>query len=333
MTVYRHRDKWRYDFWKGGVRQRESGYETKTEAKAAEAEARKRLKKTNLGFISLCESRLRDLKERRTDKYFKENKAFIEKLILEWGNKKEITRKDVEDYLNQVAKKSHFVANKQLRFLKALFNHGVERDMSENPAEKIKYFSVDKKKKYIPPQEDVGKVLSVLLPKQRAYIMAIINTLARVNEINKLKWEDVRGEYLVLRTRKSKNSDLTERVIPINETLKEVIDSMPKISEYVFCHPVNKKPYLYRSKLLKRACEKAKVKEFGYHALRHYGASKLADSGVPITDIQALLGHQRPTTTDIYLQSIRPSLKGAMKNLEVTHISHPPKKRGQRKTL
>jgi len=102
-----------------------------------------------------------------------------------------------------------------------------------------------------------------------------------------------------------------------------VIKSVPKISEYVFCHPVNKKPYDYRSKFLKRACEKAKVKEFGYHALRHYGASKLADAGVPITDIQLILGHQRPTTTDIYLQSIRPSLKEAMKKLEIR--SYPTK--------
>jgi integrase len=322
MTVYRHRDKWRYDFWKNNVRQRESGFLTKREAIAAEAEARKNLKEINSDFISLCESRLTDLEERRTPKYFAENKSLIEKLILVWGNKKVVSRKDVEDYLSSVASKSHFVANKGLRFIKALFNHGIERDLlSDNPAQKIKYFPVDKKKKYIPPLEDVNKVLAILLPKQKAYIAAIISTLARINEINKLKWEDISGDFLVLRTRKSKNSDLTERTIPINDTLKAVLKLMPKISEYVFCHPVNKKPYLYRSKFLKKACAKVGVKEFGYHALRHYGASKLSDSGVPLTDIQAILGHQRPTTTDIYLQSIRPSLKGAMKNLEI--VTHP----------
>lgn len=331
MTVYKHQGKWRFDFWKDKVRQRESGFDTKREAKAAEAEARKNLKGMNSAFIAICVSRLRDLKQRRTKKYFKENKWLIKKLIKLWKRNKKIIRKDVEDYLSAVANKSHFVANKELRLIKALFNHGVERDMlSENPAEKIKYFSIDKRKKYIPPLADVEKVLSVVLEKQRLYLLAIISTLARVSEINKLRWDDVRGDYLVLRTRKSKNSDLTERAIPINQTMKMVIEAMPKISEYVFCHPVNKKRYDYRSKLLKRACEKAEVKEFGYHALRHYGASKLADSGVPITDIQALLGHQRPTTTDIYLQSIRPSLTGAMKNLEISHppISATHKKKG-----
>jgi integrase len=318
MTVYRHQGKWRYDFWKNKVRQRESGFLTKREAEAAQAEARKKLKGTNSGFISICVSRLRDLKQRRTKQYFDENKKLIKKLIKLWKKKKNILREDVEDFLSPVAKQSHFVANKDLRFIKALFNHGIERDMvSENPAGKIKYFPIEKKKKYIPPAKDVEKVLDIVTEKQRLYLSAIICTLARVREINKLKWEDVHDDYLVLRTRKAKNSDLTERVISFNDTLTDVIKSVPKISEYVFCHPKTKKPYDYRSKLLKRACAKAKVKEFGYHALRHYGASKLADSGVSIVDIQSILGHARPTTTDIYLQSIRPSLKEAMKNLEI----------------
>ena len=317
MTVYRHQGKWRWDFWKNKVRQRESGFPTKQEAKAAEAEARKNLKQINSDFIVLCDSRLKDLKEKRTAQYFNENEKLIKKLIVRWKDKKKIVREDIEQYLLETS--THFVANKELRFIKALFNHGIERDMlSENPAFKIKYFPIEKKKKYIPPAEDVEKVLNIVTEKQRLYLLAIICTLARVREINKLKWEDVHEDYLILKTRKAKNSDLTERVISFNDTLTDVIKSMPKISEYVFCHPVNKKRYDYRSKLLKRACEKAKVKEFGYHALRHYGASKLADAGVPIVDIQMILGHQRPTTTDIYLQSIRPSLKEAMRNLEIS---------------
>ncbi len=326
MTVYRHQGKWLYDFRKDKMRHREGGFNTKAEAKAAEADAKKNLKGTNLAFTKVCVSRLRDLKQRRTKQYFTENKKLIKKLIKLWKKKKKILREDVEEYLTPVADKSHFVANKDLRFIKALFNHGIERNMvSVNPAEKIKYFPIEKKKKYIPPTEDIEKVLSVVDYEQRLYLLAIICTLARVREINKLKKADVHEDYLVLKTRKSRNSDLTERAIAFNETLAYVISSVPKDeeTEYLFFNPKTKKRFDYRSKLLKTACKKAKVKEFGYHALRHYGASKLADSGVPLTDIQAILGHTRPTTTDIYLQSIRPSLKEAMKKLElpikVTH--------------
>jgi integrase len=323
MTCYRHQGKWRYDFWKNKVRQRESGFPTKKEAKAAEAEARKKLKGTNSGFIRICVSRLRDLKQRRTKQYFSENRKLIKKLIRRWKKKKDIVREDVEQYLLETALKSHFVANKELRFIKALFNHGLERSMlSTNPADRIKYFAVEKKKKYIPPKKDVEKVLSLATEEQNSYLLAIINSLARVNEINKLKWTDNFEKYIVLRTRKSKNSDIVERKIPKNKTLKKVIESQPKIGEYIYCHEDGKK-YGYRSKMIRTLCKNAKVREFTYHNLRHYGASKLADEGVPITVIQVLLGHARPTTTDIYLQSIRPDMIDAMKKLESTHRNHP----------
>jgi integrase len=158
-------------------------------------------------------------------------------------------------------------------------------------------------------------LISVKAKRDKIYLLAIIHTLARVNEINKLKWADVYEDFLILRTRKAKNSDLTERKIPINSILKEIMKELPKISKYVFCYLTTGKPYHYRSKMIRRACEKAKVREFTYHALRHYGASKLAEEGASITDIQYLLGHQRATTTDIYLQSISPNLRVTMDNL------------------
>ena len=158
--------------------------------------------------------------------------------------------------------------------------------------------------------------MTVATPRERNYLLAIINSLARVSEINKLKWTDNFKDYIILRTRKSKNSDITERKIPKNKTLKKSIQSMPKIGEYIYCYKATGKPYRYRSKLMGSLCRKAKVRKFTYHNLRHYGASKLAEAGVSITDIQYLLGHQRASTTDLYLQSISESLKNAMKNLE-----------------
>lgn len=96
----------------------------------------------------------------------------------------------------------------------------------------------------------------------------------------------------------------------MDEIINEILDGLPRISEYVFCYKTDGKPYLRRFKTIQAACKKAKVKEFGYHSLRHYGASKLAETGVSIPDIQALLGHQRATTTDIYLCSRFPQVCG-----------------------
>src|ERR1035437_4994682 len=160
MSVYRHQGKWKFDFWKAKVRHQEGGFPTKQEARAAEAEARKNLKSMNSSFISLCESRLKELKAKRTDQYFNENKSLIENLIVRWRGKKQIAREDIEQYISELAVRSNNLANRSLRMIKALFSHGEERDLCTNPAEKIKFYPVKRQKKYIPPKQDVEKVLA-----------------------------------------------------------------------------------------------------------------------------------------------------------------------------
>lgn len=319
MTVYRHQEKWRFDFWKKGQRFRGSGYRTKQEAKDAEAEARKNVKKTNLDFIRLCAGRLRDVKAKRTLKYLKENLKLIKKLVKAWGQKREITREDVEIFLNKTAGRSTFVANKELRFIKALFNHGIERNMlMHNPTKGIKPYPVAKKRKYIPPEEDIRKVFAAAEPDDRIYLLIVAHTLGRVTTVNNLRWEDVHftENYVSLYTRKSKNSDLKEIKVPMNRVLRQCFTVIEKIGEYVLTNPDTGKPYGYRKRLIVGLCKKVGVKPFSYHALRHFGASKLDNRGAALTDIQKLLGHERATTTDIYLQSLRGSTEETVKLLE-----------------
>lgn len=253
----------------------------------------------------MCNERLSDLEARRTTKYKDENEKLIDNLKILWGNKKEIERKDVKKYLNGVAKRSTWVANKELRFIRALFNFGKAEGLIDyNPTDGIQFYSVKRKIKYIPPYEVISKVLDTAKPDDKDYLLVIAYTMGRVREVNKLEWSDIREEYLILRTRKARNSDVVERMIPLTKPLKEVIERIPKNGKYVFINPKTGTKYDYRKGLLKGLCKRAKVKKFTFHALRHYGASRLAKEGVPLTDIQALLGHQRASTTDLYLQSL-----------------------------
>lgn len=297
---------------RNGILYQRGGYETREQALIAEAEVRKQ--KTNTDFIKLCESRLEEIEINRSQKHFKENLKLIKNLISIWTG--EITRQTIETYLNQIAQKSHQTANKRLRLIKALFNHGIERGyLYLNPAKGIKPFSASPKKRYVPIWEDVEKVIK-LSGDFKPYLLTIKNTLGRAGEINQLLWEDVdlQQRTITLTTRKARNSDLTSRKVYINDELLAVLGE-PK-TELVFPHPENvAKIYWHRLDTLYRLCDEAKVKRFSFHALRHYGASKLAEAGIPITDIQRILGHQRTTTTDIYLRSLTPSLKEAMEHL------------------
>jgi integrase len=120
-----------------------------------------------------------------------------------------MARKDVDDYSFPAWRRNPIMLPTRgtLRFIKALFNHGVERDLlSGNPAEKIKFFPIARNKKYLPPQEDIDKVFNYCTEEQRSYLLAIITTMARISELNKLKWEDIHDDYLILIGQKSKNS-------------------------------------------------------------------------------------------------------------------------------
>lgn len=75
-------------------------------------------------------------------------------------------------------------------------------------------------------------------------------------------------------------------------------------------------PYLDRKRIMRTLCEKADVRYFRFHALRHLGASLLDNSAVPIGAIQQILGHENRTTTEIYLHSIGNSLRQAMDQYE-----------------
>jgi len=318
VSVYRHQGKWRYEFMIGGVRYRDSGYETKQAARDAEAEERRNLKRTNLDFLRLCKSRLRDLRINRTRKYLEENKKLVKNLIKRWGRQRTITKTDVLEYVQAVAeKRGAFVANKELRFIRALFNHGITLEwFVYNPCTGIKPFSIkERKRRYVPPEEDVKKILNRASSRQRAYLLAAIHTLGRSSSINNLKWSDVHESHLILRTRKAKNSNEKEISIPINQVLREALDKIPHDGEYVFVKKTGAK-FEYRDKIVPSLCRKAKVPRFTLHCLRHFGASKLDNAGVPLCDIQELLGHEQATTTAIYLQSLRGSTIEAVKKLE-----------------
>lgn len=71
-------------------------------------------------------------------------------------------------------------------------------------------------------------------------------------------------------------------------------------------------PYIKRNKLMRKLCDKANVKRFGFHALRHAGASLMANINVPMVDIQAILGHENPSTTEIYVHTSGKTAREAM---------------------
>jgi len=119
---------------------------------------------------------------------------------------------------------------------------------------------------------------------------------------------DLKNNALTLWTRKRKSGVYEPDVIDMSKALKNILSRRLK-----FCS--EEKPWLFSNqqglqlskntidKIMPRLCEKAKVKPFGLHAIRHHVASQLAMKW-PLIHVQKFLRHKRATTTDVYLRSI-----------------------------
>ncbi len=320
MSVWKARSKWYFKFrHQGQVITSRGGYGTQGEAKLAEAEKRVNLSKipvTRMGFAQLSESRLRDLEQRRDPWYFSDNKALILRLSEKegWGLKDTLTQDDITTFLDKVIKEtSPQRANKYLAYLKALFNHGLRKGLiGINPAMNVERYPEDRQTKYVPPEKDVLAVLLLCKPEQRDYLWTLALTAARCGEINSLTVANVNLDlgHITISTRKARGSRVKHRRINIGSTLREILarriaEASLSGSEYVFFNTRTGRSFNYRSKFLKNKCRAAKVHGFTYHSLRHFAALTMDREGIPLTDIQAVLGHGRATTTDIYLSSIQ----------------------------
>ena len=343
MSVYFVKGKgWRYDFTLNWTRYTESGFKTKTAAKQAESQKREEIKNppqteekrtlTGMAFLELVNRRLDYVKAYNSSRHYTDHVYQAKKWVLMWGkiNCNEITPEMIQTYLLKRNRQvSGYTANKDLRQLRAMFNfamHPTRKWMDYNPTHGIEFFPVKKRIKYVPPKEDVLRVILAADGDTQDYLWTIVMTMGRMSEINRLTWRDIdlNRRTLVLYTRKKKGGHLTPRVVPMPDKLFEILSrrfaKRDKHKPWVFWHRyfdrksrnwVNKR-YTDRSQIMKYLCRKANVRYFRFHALRHYGASMLDAANVPIGAIQRILGHENRTTTEIYLHSIGESERQAM---------------------
>ncbi len=353
MSVYFDKTRgWRYDFILKGLRYHASQFKNKTSAKEAEADKRKEVKAKlqnhqpepiAMGFLELVNRRLDYVQAYNSERHYTDMKYMAKRWVLVWGKMAadEITPEMVQKFVLKRAKVSAYVANKEIRHLRALFNYSKKlKWIAENPLDGFSFLPVKKKVKYVPTPSDIDKVIAQADPEERDYLTVIRHTMARVSEINRLTWADVNLEerFVVLYTRKKRGGHLTPRRVPMTKEAYEILSRRYKArdltKDWVFWHTYydrQKKrfvsgPFKDRKGLMKTLCAKAGAKYFRYHALRHSGASLLDNLNVPIGTIQRILGHENRTTTEIYLHGMDGSERLAMDAFEMgTSKKVPPR--------
>lgn len=271
-------------------------FDTRKDALAWEQAAKKEVTQVSRGmaFSELVNRYLDHAKARYTKKTYEEKVLVAKSLLISLGGNDlmvdQVTPSVVDSYLlARAAGTSNNSANRDRKNLHAMFAWGMKvLDLPTNPIAKIDRFAHDRAPQYTPPEEDILKVLAVAEGVDRVFLECYLHTGARRSEIFGLTWEDVnfdRGE-IRLWTRKTKDGSREGEWLPMTGKLQESLwwwwenRTIPGTAHvFVDDHPGPHygKPYLVRRRYLKGLCARAGVQPFGFHAIRRYVASMLAD--------------------------------------------------------
>ncbi|MEW5804862.1 MAG: site-specific integrase [bacterium] len=339
MSVFFIKGKgWRYEFILNGVKYSKAWFKTKSEATRSSIKRKEEVKNpkpvlvqtpTDITFFELVNKRLDHVKAYYSSSYYASYRSMARRWASKWRNLKcsDISIDMVQGFLFNRKKVSAYAANYDLRCLRSLFNFGMKRGwITNDPTRGISFLPLDKKVKYIPPKEDVLKVIMAADSDTQDYLFVVKETMGRISEINRLTWEDINfsERCVILSTRKKKGGHLTPRKVPMTKRVYEILSRRyahrDKSKPWVFWHTYwssktgEKKegPFRDRKRIMKALCEKAGVKYFRFHALRHFGASIMDNAKVQIGSIQRILGHENRRTTEIYLHSIGEAEREAM---------------------
>lgn len=326
---------WRYQFQHLGRRYSKTGLPTKTDARRDMEKHRETLTKGlplpippssptpyALDLETLMVEYLRVAERSLAPKTLEYRKIVFRRFLGHVGNvpASQVTTRAVEDYLLSRPTNNNF--NKDRTELMRLFNWGFKRLMiPSNPVALVDKLPVEKVKKVIPTPEQMTRLL-VAAGSERPLLMVIFHTMARIDEVLRLKWEDVNFEQRAVRlwTRKRRGGAWEFDWLDMNEDLEKVLWGLwqsRKDGEWVFVNSLTNDRYKDRFKLMRSICRRAGLPQFGYHTIRHFVASYLVDKKkVSLPVISRLLRHKNLQTTERYLQAIDPRFRDTMRLLE-----------------
>ncbi len=337
MGLWKDGKKWKYQFQYRGKLYGGGGYRTREQAETARAERRKEIKKlirlTPSGMeLSVAANLYLDFAQKNfVPKTYKYKKYVLDSFYSHAGDKNlhAITPEQITSYLE--TRPTNHNSNVHRKDLSAFFQYALEelKAISHNPVAQIKKMRESKSKpQFSPSGKQIQTLLSAARPHEAPLLNILVHTLARIDEILRLTWDDVDLQRNCIRlwTRKRTDGTLEYDELPMTQTARNVLLVLyekRKQDVWVFFNNKTKTRYNRRPKFMARVCKRAKIQAFGFHRLRHGAASYLASVGVPIIVISALLRHKSRQTTEIYLHAEDGMLRSAIDKLETLSVAGP----------
>ena len=176
--------------------------------------------------------------------------------------------------------------------------------------------------------EELTRVCGKLEGEMRLLFALGIYTGLRLGDCATMEWGKIDLARGFLQTNPHKTSKTLVR-IPLHPTLAGMLSEIPSNEHTGFVLKEIAETYLHNSSILthriKKAFTSAGIKttakckdgknarvDVGFHSLRHTFVSLSANAGVPLTVVQAIVGHTNPMMTRHYFHASDDALKGAV---------------------
>lgn len=273
----------------------------------------------------------------------------------------EITTDDVEDYIETLRepavlgnrqklmrKRKVGTLNRYKASLRHLWNWAIEKDLAErSPFYKgikaiIKTQYENNKRTRRLTQQEEDTLLQAAASHLKPLICCALDSGLRRAELRRLTWADLAESPDWIRVRgtaddgeKLSKSGKT-RWVPATQRFLEMVaplrvdgcGKLKRLTAPVFSDETSRPLGLWWTAFV-AACRRAGIEGLVWHDLRHEFASRLADDGRPVPQIQELLGHSDIKTTMRYISVTKEDLMASVRGAETRKNSKQLAQRGQ----
>ncbi len=232
---------------------------------------------------------------------------------------------DIKAYIKKLSLNgySNSSINRKISALKSFDKWLYEKGIIENlKVENVKYLKISKNLPEVLSSTYMNKIIDEMDTstnegiRDKAIIELLYSSGLRVSELVNLNIEDINKNL----TLKVVGKGRKERLVPLNN---KAYKSINKWKKYARDHIANKDEHSLfvgnkGSRINQRQIRRIVSKKMGTypHAIRHSFATHLLEGGADIRIVQELLGHEDPSTTQIYTHI---SIKEMQKKYKTSH--------------
>lgn len=336
------RNKWWVDFGFNGQRIRHVSPEnSRAGARAFESVLRQRLSRGE-DLIPKEKKRcltLKEFSEKWVTSYvevnnkpseIKNKKTYLRSCLLPFFGKKrldEISSLDIEEFKAlQLKRLKPKTINGQVGTLAKCLKTAIEwGELEKMPV--IRPLRCDPSEFDYLSEEEAQKLLEASFEPYKTGILLALHTGMRLGELMALSWEKIDFEKKQITIKDNFSAGVLGstkgnkiRYIPMTKDLYDHLLLMSPKTGFVLKGPdgLRFRPECSRTSI-HTICDKAKLRQIGWHKLRHTFASRLAEKGVAVMTIKELMGHSDIRTTMRYAHLGQHTLRDAIKVLETAH--------------